>query len=518
MDRFDNSKPNIILFSDHTSKHYLMKSFGVYKIARELRIAGYEVAVIHHLHVFSFEEVKAILKRLISAKTLFVGFNNTFFRAVDDDGSVHNWSDTVLGTMLPLGREYNTPLKDYIKSLNPNCRTVLGGPTADDKFHNQDFDYVVIGYADKSVVNLANHLCWGEELIYSEQGTHIDNIISDPVAKGFDFANRKMEYKHYDCITPGETLFLEVARGCIFRCSFCSFPLNGKKKLDFIKTKAILIEELTENWQKFGITKYILLDDTFNDSVEKIQLISEVSQAVPFEFEFWAYIRLDLLAAHPETIDVIIDAGLRGCQFGIESINPRTCKSIGKGMNPQRQIETLRYIKNKYGHRVFLHASFIAGLPYESKESMIETYEFFLREGDSLLDSAEVHPMAIEDYRDSRRTFRSKISEDPESYGQILRSDSSNGAYYTDWENEHTDSLEAYRIANSYSARFEEHMNKIIPQDIFFLMSFGYEWRDFADTTAAAFDWNDVQTRKQRKIREYKTMIEKYFDLEFDQS
>ena len=34
MDKFDNNKPNVILFSDHTSQHFLMKSFGVYKVAR----------------------------------------------------------------------------------------------------------------------------------------------------------------------------------------------------------------------------------------------------------------------------------------------------------------------------------------------------------------------------------------------------------------------------------------------------------------------------------------------------
>lgn len=516
MDKFDNTKPNIILFSDHTSKNYMMKSFGVYKIARELRIAGYEVAVIHHLHIFSYEDIKLILKTLVSDNTLFIGFNNTFFRDVDDNGSVHTWSDNVLGTMLPLGRRYNKPLKEYILSLNPSCKIVLGGPTADDKPHNNDFDYVVIGYADKSVVNLANFLYRGDDLVYLEQGKHINAIINDPVAKGFDFTNRKMEYKEYDCITNNETLFLEVARGCIFKCSFCSFPLNGKRKLDFIKTKEILIGELTENYEKFGITKYLLLDDTFNDSVEKIQLISEVSQAVPFDFEFWAYVRLDLLAANPETIDMIIQAGLRGCQFGIESINPKTCKSIGKGMNPERQIETLRYIKNTYKDKVYLHASFIAGLPYESTESMRETYEFFLREKDNLLDSAEVHCMGIEDYRDSKRTFRSKISSDPESYGQILKSEQSNGAFYQDWENEYTDSLEAYNIANTFTKKFETQMNKIVPQDIFFLMSFGYSWKDFVNQTQATFDWTDVQRRKERKIFEYKSLLEHHFDLKFN--
>jgi len=518
MDKFDNTKPNIILLSDHSTKHYMMKSFGVYKIARELRLVGYQVAVIHHLHIFSYEEICKILKTLISSKTLFVGFNNTFFRPPEEGGSVHVFSDTCVGAMLPQGVSYNQKLKKYIYTLNPNCKLVLGGPSADDKNYNKDFDYIVIGYADRSVINLANHLAYRFPLENSSIGENGSIIINDPVAAGFDFSTRKMEYKEYDCLIPNETLFLEIARGCIFKCSFCSFPLNGKKKLDYIKDKDILIEELLENYKKYGITRYIFLDDTFNDSYEKVKLIYDISKEIPFSLEFWAYIRLDLLAANPETIDMMIEAGLKGCQFGIESMHIEACKSIGKGMNPEKQIETLRYIKEKYGDQVFLHASFIAGLPYEPIESMINTYKFFLNSKDKLLDSAEVHPMGLEDYRNSKRTFKSKISENPESYGYRFRSDLTKGMYFWDWENEHTNFAEVMELAEKYRRLFQSKMNKIIPQDMFFLSSFGYSWKDFEKYTQNNFDWNDVQKRKSRQADLYKKLVSKNFNIIFENS
>jgi radical SAM superfamily enzyme YgiQ (UPF0313 family) len=490
-----------------------MKSFGVYKIARELRIAGYEVAVIHHLHVFSYDEICLILKKLISDQTVFVGFNNTFYRPIDDGGSVHIYNQDLAGSFIPHGKEYNLQLKELIYSLNSNCKIVLGGPTADDKDYNKDYDYVVIGYADKSVINLADHLAYNKPLNNYSTGTFVKNIINDPVAKGFDFPNRKMEYKDYDCLMPGETLFLEVARGCIFKCSFCSFPLNGKKKLDFIKHKEIIVEELIENYKKYGITKYLLLDDTFNDSIEKIQLIYEVSQEVPFDFEFWAYIRLDLLSAHPETIDTLIKAGLKGCQFGIETLHPKSAKSVGKGQDPKKQIETLRYIKRTYGDKIFLHASFIAGLPYEPVQSMIDTYEFFLDEKHNLLDSVEVHPMGIEDYRGSKKTFRSKISSNPEQYGQEIITTDTHGAYYTNWKNEHLHFNDALKIATKYRKRFATEMNKITPQDIFFLLSLGYEWKDFEHVRYNEFNWDDAKQRKLSRAQEYKMHLNKYFGI-----
>jgi radical SAM superfamily enzyme YgiQ (UPF0313 family) len=30
-----------------------------------------------------------------------------------------------------------------------------------------------------------------------------------------------------------KVLPIEIARGCIFKCKFCSYPLNGKQNLDF---------------------------------------------------------------------------------------------------------------------------------------------------------------------------------------------------------------------------------------------------------------------------------------------
>jgi wobble nucleotide-excising tRNase len=56
-ENFDNTKPNVVLVTDVTETYGLSKSFGVYKVAYELRSAGYQVFVLQHAHVFSVEEI-----------------------------------------------------------------------------------------------------------------------------------------------------------------------------------------------------------------------------------------------------------------------------------------------------------------------------------------------------------------------------------------------------------------------------------------------------------------------------
>ena len=64
---------------------------------------------------------------------------------------------------------------------------------------------------------------------------------------------------------PGEVLPLEVGRGCIFSCAFCSFDLIGKRVGDWTKSPKVLRNELLENYEKFGVTTYNFTDELINE-------------------------------------------------------------------------------------------------------------------------------------------------------------------------------------------------------------------------------------------------------------
>jgi radical SAM superfamily enzyme YgiQ (UPF0313 family) len=412
---FNNQKLNIILLADLTDPLTLSKTLGPYKVARELRLAGYEVAVIHHLHVFSFLELKHMLKNLISDKTLFVGINSMFYLTLVDrnhdklgsvsavvnsevfyatDGALE-YNAKEYGMFLPYGKGKNQEFKEFIKECNPNCKIVLGGPDANDLDYIKDYDYVVTGYADISIVNLADYLCGKcDTLNKSYRSLYGPTIINDSLAENFDFANSTMQYESHDGILPGETLIIEIARGFIFSCVFCNYPLNGKKKLDYIKQEELLYQEFIDNYKRFGITRYRFSDDTFNDSREKIEMIYRISKRLPFNLEYWAYLRLDLLTSHIDLLDKLYDSGLRAAFFGIESLNKKTSQIIGKSSDRKKQIATLKLIKDRYGNDISITGSFIFGLPEETYESMQATSDFLLSD-ENPLDFMIVNPYYI---------------------------------------------------------------------------------------------------------------------------
>ena len=516
-DKFDNSKPNIILITDHTDTLFLTRSIGPHKVAHELRRFGYEVAVLNFAHIFTFDEILYLLRNLISAQTLFVGFNNMFYKSIKNQryegarGLIYDEKE--IGSMLPHGKYRNAELTDFIKSINPACCTVLGGPAAQDIPLNSDFDYVVMGYADSSIVNLANYFRGKEPLQKSYRSVYGPVIINDSTAPDFDFVNSTLEYKSYDCVMPGETLTIEVSRGCIFKCAFCNYPLNGKKKLDFIKSRDNIKNEFLRNYEKHRITRYIFSDDTFNDSIEKIQIIYDISKELPFKLEYWAYARLDLLAAHPETIDLLFDSGLRGCHFGIETFNADVGKRIGKGMPKEKQLAALRYIKGKWGDQVMLHGSFISGLPGESEESLHETLSALLDEN-CPLDSWYVQATRIQNHIGNPNVeFISKIEQNPDEYGYKNTRPMENSVYL-DWENEHMSRTRADEIAIQHQLLVQQTGSvKVTGLTSFNIASLGFDLSCSTNTRTNVMDWSFVDAGKQRRIVEYKQRFYSEFNM-----
>lgn len=510
---FDNSKPNIVLLTDHTDPLLLIKLFGASKVACELRKAGFEVAVINHLHTFTVDEIKNILGQLVNENTVYVGASPFFYKNSEDAKSAEDFAHErggfkygpkEMGSILPHGSKYNQEIRDLIKSINPRCKLVIGGPDAQDRAYNRHYDYVVVGYGDISAVNLARHLLNGEPLNKAHRSINGFTVIDDRLASTYDFSSEHTFYESHDCILPGETLLIEVGRGCVFNCGFCSFPLNGKKKNDHVKLGEVLYREFVDNYERFGVTRYMFSDDTFNDSVEKIKVLYDVSRRLPFQLEFWCSMRLDLLTAHPGTWDMMYDSGLRATMFGIETMHEQAGKICGKGGNKARHMATVNSIKKKYGNKVALHGSFIFGLPGEPVESMMDTAEILVS-GELELDSWAVHAFRLQH---KNMSYTSTFDSDPEKYGYEVI-DTAMGGNRLIWKNQYTNFYECERMARETMERgaYEKRTNKIAGITSTYIAGLGYDLEFSLNKDVATFDWHSVDLRKQQRAAEYKTLL-----------
>lgn len=398
---------DIVLFTDSTVGTWRMRPYGAYRLASELRDKGYSVKVVDWTCTIfqDYQLCAKLFKSLIGPNTLFAGFSSAHFhRKLVKTDQFDHYNDYYDARgyddyCYPADLKRFEILVSQMKRYNPNLKIAYGGGyTHRNVKLSPVIDYIVYGLADTTIVELASHLKNKTPLKWTP-GPHPKQklIIHDELGLSFDFPNSLTRYAPEDHIRQGEALCLETSRGCMFKCKFCCYILLGRKTTDpkYHKEFDVLVQELKHNWENYKVNRYWMVDDTFNETTEKLKMISDAIKAagVP-DFKFFAYLRLDLIKKHPEQIALLKEMGLQAAYFGIETLHDPTLKLIGKPMKSAEVKKFLKELKMHWAGQVNIHAALILGLPYETPEIVKETLAWF-EDPDCPVDSYGPHVLNL---------------------------------------------------------------------------------------------------------------------------
>ena len=264
---------------------------------------------------------------MFDSNTLWVGFSTTFIN-----------TSILLAErskfFQDLKKQYNVPI-------------VVGGAKAMVEFLPWA-DIFVTGYADSATLAITDYLAGrsvSEPLWKDYKGKKI--VDSNHQYDRKDLSNIGVTWKPEDHITSNQALPMEIARGCIFNCAFCNFPLNNKSKFDYVRVKEDMYNEFMRNYEQFGTTYYWFMDDTYNDSMKKLELMHDVITSLPFKIKFDTYIKPELLVRWPDQIDLLAETGLIGASLGLETLNKDARQAVQKGSNVQGVLDALSLMKSK---------------------------------------------------------------------------------------------------------------------------------------------------------------------------
>lgn len=422
-------KFHAVFFTDLTALTWHMKSLGPYRLASELRSNGYDVLVVDYFSKFFLDPKNFyfFLKKIISEKTLFVAYSSSFFSkkpVLENVTGYEQWygsgtGQTASNHKWPVSTEKIRVFNTIIKKLNPSCQIFYGGVKSypiTEELINSGVDFVIHGYADRLIVELA------QTLLHKK---HIDNFTLDCGVKVlqddnkfFNFQNCSTHFHPSDFVKQDEILPLETSRGCLFNCHFCDYPERGRKKdsPSYMKNKDVLGNEIRENFEKYGVKKYTITDDTFNESTEKLEIFYEALKDNNLEIEFSCYLRLDLLARNPEQIVLLKKMGCTSVFLGIETLNERAAKSIGKGPMVGMVKDTLAKMHDEWGQDTSIFGSFISGLPYENKHTIDEWMQW-VYDNKKLIHNYKLQTLVLSKSVSSGTHQPSDMSVHPEKYG-----------------------------------------------------------------------------------------------------
>ena len=309
-------------------------------------------------------------------------------------------------------------------------------------FNQCPIDHWIMGYAEEFTVSTINQIIAGDEL---------PKIIHTTSAN-WNFRESSSCFDIEDNIISGETLPIELSRGCMFKCKFCSFPLLGRKPDDkYLKKEDRIFDEMMHNYENFGTTNYLMMCDTFNETTDKLLRVQRAIDRVGIKINFWAYMRIELIHKYPEQIPLLKEMGVASSFFGLETFNNESGKCIGKGLDRDKQLETLQKLKDAWGPDVLLHGGFIMGLPYETKETAKEWTDLLIRR-ETALDSISVNPLYLVPDRKIKegktsRVFFSEFDLNYKKYGYIKTKEGG--------KNDHWEPMEAVTFAREVMQKFE---------------------------------------------------------------
>ncbi|MFX1521050.1 MAG: B12-binding domain-containing radical SAM protein [Promethearchaeota archaeon] len=272
------------------------------------------------------------------------------------------------------------------KQLKGSADLLIAGgplPTASPDTFLDDFDLVVLGEGEETVLDILKSLDNGESPLKVEGVCYKDTKTGKLVLKpcrtprrdidAYPFPARELfnhnAYKEYFRKHHGYTITSMItSRGCPFNCDFCSRPVFGTSFRS--RSPANIVDEI-ETILPYDYDRLWFADDIFPISRKfGIAVCDEIIKRnvdMPWE----CLCRADIM--NKEIATKMKKAGCYRVFFGLESGNNEVLKIMNKRLTIEQARRAVKVVKSA---GIKTGAFFILGYPGESNETMLDTIRF----------------------------------------------------------------------------------------------------------------------------------------------
>ena len=168
-----------------------------------------------------------------------------------------------------------------------------------------------------------------------------------------------------------------TSRGCPEKCTFCMDPTIWNRKVRFHSPDYVrdVVQYCWDNYRSVGKPKYYFGDATF--TLRKPRLFEMCEKIADIGWDYNVQTRAD--AVNEETLLKMKAAGFSNMAFGSESFNDEILENVVLKRQTSQLVLEGALLARKIGLEPIL--TFIAGLPGESKESMLRTVKILRQAG-----------------------------------------------------------------------------------------------------------------------------------------
>jgi radical SAM superfamily enzyme YgiQ (UPF0313 family) len=277
-------------------------------------------------------------------------------------------------------------LARMVKEKYPQTVTSLGGPctvfaTEQILKYADCFDLIVGGEGEQVVVDIARAIEAGETPtdVAGTVFVSADGMKTNPEAKplimdelprpALDLLPVSSYRLHPPFGAYPPALIVETARGCPFRCTFCTLPKNIR-----MRSAELVVEDVSRLVKDYNLREIHFVDPTFTFNRERTLAIAEGLIRADLNIHWTCKTRCDLV--DQEMLEVMAKSGCYTISYGVESATQSVLDSLKKDVTVEQIYSSLRETKAA-GIRTL--AYMLIGAPGETDET-IETMIGMVRE------------------------------------------------------------------------------------------------------------------------------------------
>jgi radical SAM superfamily enzyme YgiQ (UPF0313 family) len=267
-------------------------------------------------------------------------------------------------------------LASAIKSQARNMPVLIGGPHASAVHYETistlpQIDYVIRGEGEPAFEALVTALQDGTDLsgvgnlTFRQSNGEVLVNPELPLISDLDLLPWP-DLSRID-LQPEDVIYLEVGRGCPFRCNFC-FTAPYWKRKHRIKSAERLIQEITYARDSFGRRDFNFTHDLLTTDRRWVIDFCKKASSMELGVTWTCSSRTDTL--DEEQIFWMHQAGCRDIYFGVEAGTPEMQRLIDKNLDLG---QARNIIKTATTTGIGATVGFIAGLPHESAKTLSGT-------------------------------------------------------------------------------------------------------------------------------------------------
>lgn len=258
----------------------------------------------------------------------------------------------------------------------------------------EDMDVGVVGEGEDVIIDIFE-LFMKKRTLHKEDLINIKDIVyRDEYNKLITTEKRDLVFPLDKISMPDRDLFkikshsyLFSSRGCPYRCVFCA-STHFWGKVRFFSAEYV-VEEIKVLVEKYGVRLISFYDDLMIADLERLRKIVVLlnKKAILKKVKFSLNARANLLTE--EVAKLLKEMNVVSVGMGLESGNGRILRYLKGNITVDDGRIAIKRLKK---YRIAANASFVIGSPDETKNEVMDTYNFIKTSGLNFFDTYVITP------------------------------------------------------------------------------------------------------------------------------